>query len=165
MAHGVAAAAGAVVAPLQGTVVSVEVASGAAVRAGQELIILEAMKMEHVVVAPHSGTVIEIYVGVGDTVTEGRVLCEIDVAEPYSARPATADAADLESVRADLAESRQRHVAGLDTARTDAVARRRKTGHRTRAREHRRPLRRRIVRRVRPTGPRRAATAAHAPRS
>ncbi len=44
-------------APLQGTVVSVAVSAGDAVAAGQALVVLESMKMEHVVVAEVSGTV------------------------------------------------------------------------------------------------------------
>jgi len=53
---------------MQGTVVSVDVAAGDTVRAGQPVVILESMKMEHVVVAECDGVVVGIAVAVGDTV-------------------------------------------------------------------------------------------------
>jgi propionyl-CoA carboxylase alpha chain len=61
-------------APLPGTVVSVEVAAGDAVRAGQVLIVLEAMKMEHRIVAPADAVVSEVLVQAGDRVDAGDVL-------------------------------------------------------------------------------------------
>jgi biotin carboxyl carrier protein len=61
----------AVTADAPGTVVSVEVASGDTVRAGQTLAVLEAMKMEHVVAAPAAGTVGTVAVNAGDTVAAG----------------------------------------------------------------------------------------------
>ena len=57
-------------APMQGTIVSVEVNEGEAVTSGQQLIVIEAMKMEHVIAAPLSGVVRTIAVAQGDTVPE-----------------------------------------------------------------------------------------------
>ncbi len=59
------------VAPMPGSVVQVLVEAGATVAKGDALIVVEAMKMEHVVRAPHDGVVERIDVAVGDTVAEG----------------------------------------------------------------------------------------------
>lgn len=69
---------GAVRSPLPGMILEMHVAEGDQVKAGQTLLVLEAMKMENQIQAPHDGTVKKIYFRNGDTVTEGEVLCEID---------------------------------------------------------------------------------------
>jgi propionyl-CoA carboxylase alpha chain len=69
--------AGALVAPMPGTVVRVEVRIGDLVTAGQPLVRLEAMKMEHVVHAPAGGTVAELPVAVGQQVGEGATLAVV----------------------------------------------------------------------------------------
>ena len=134
-AHGAGEDAVVVRAPMQGTIVSLEVGAGDAVRPGQALLIMNAMKMEHVIQAPGSGVVRHLAVAVGDTVAEGQPLVVIDVQDLPLAETAGAAQIDLDHVRADLAEVQQRHAVTLDAARPDAVARRRKTGQRT-AREN-----------------------------
>src|SRR6185369_7120991 len=62
---------GLVSAPMQGTIVSVEAREGDSVRAGQPLLVMEAMKMEHVIAAPVDGIVRRIGVAAGDTIFEG----------------------------------------------------------------------------------------------
>jgi propionyl-CoA carboxylase alpha chain len=69
--------AGALVAPMPGTVVRVAAGIGEAVVAGQPLIWLEAMKMEHVVHAPADGTVTELPVPVGQQVSQGTPLAVV----------------------------------------------------------------------------------------
>jgi glutaconyl-CoA/methylmalonyl-CoA decarboxylase subunit gamma len=69
---------GAVKSPLPGMILEMHVAEGDPVKAGQTLLVLEAMKMENQIQAPHDGTVKKIYFRNGDTVAEGEVLCEID---------------------------------------------------------------------------------------
>jgi acetyl-CoA/propionyl-CoA carboxylase biotin carboxyl carrier protein len=64
-------------APMPGTVTIVKVAKGDAVTAGQSLIVVEAMKMEHVIAAPHDGTVTEIDVAAGSTVAMDQVLAVV----------------------------------------------------------------------------------------
>jgi biotin carboxyl carrier protein len=61
-------------APMPGTVVRVEVAEGTAVRAGEVVVVLEAMKMEHAVRAPAAGRVAALPVAAGQTVEAGQVL-------------------------------------------------------------------------------------------
>jgi acetyl/propionyl-CoA carboxylase alpha subunit len=71
------AAAGSLAAPMPGSVVRIEVEPGTAVVAGQPVVILEAMKMEHSVRAPHDGIVESILVGVGDQVDVGEILAVV----------------------------------------------------------------------------------------
>ncbi len=61
-------------APLPGIIVAIKVAVGDTVREGQELAVLEAMKMENSIESPRSGTVRSINVSPGDTVSEGTVI-------------------------------------------------------------------------------------------
>ncbi|AJE87332.1 methylcrotonoyl-CoA carboxylase [Streptomyces albus] len=69
---------GSMLASMPGTVVRMLAARGEAVTAGQPLMVLEAMKMEHTVTAPADGTVLEIRVGEGDRVDTGQVLVVLD---------------------------------------------------------------------------------------
>ena len=125
-----------VVSPMQGTVVSIDVVEGEAVRIGQQLVVLESMKMEHIVTAEWSGTVTRVPIAVGDTVMPGDPLVLVEAGgDATAASRAVEVAVDLEHVRADLAEVVERHDIGLDPRRPDAVARRRGTNQRT-AREN-----------------------------
>jgi propionyl-CoA carboxylase alpha chain len=74
-------AEGAMVAPMPGTVVRLAIAAGDRVEAGTELLVLEAMKMQHRVVAATSGTVTELRVVVGQQVDAGSVLAVIEAEE------------------------------------------------------------------------------------
>jgi acetyl/propionyl-CoA carboxylase alpha subunit len=125
----------AIKAPMQGTVVSVDVAAGERVRRGQQLLVMEAMKMEHVIEADSDGIVRGFAVAAGDAVFEGHPLVFVERAELEAAESDAAREIDLDHVRPDLEEVRERHQIGLDAARPDAVARRRSTGQRT-AREN-----------------------------
>ncbi|MFD5240039.1 acetyl-CoA carboxylase biotin carboxylase subunit [Streptomyces tendae] len=71
------AGADSLTAPMPGTVAVVKVAVGDEVSAGQSLLVVEAMKMEHVVSAPHAGTVAELDVAPGTTVAMDQVLAVI----------------------------------------------------------------------------------------
>ena len=70
-------AAGSLLAPMPGVVVRVDVAQGDTVAAGQPLLVLEAMKMEHLVAAPAAGTVTALNVKVGLSVDGGALLVVI----------------------------------------------------------------------------------------
>jgi len=72
-----AAGSGSVPSPLAGKVVSIDVAIGAQVRAGQQIMTLEAMKMNTVVSSPNAGTVRAVHVAAGDSVEEGQALLTI----------------------------------------------------------------------------------------
>ncbi|MGA1372551.1 MAG: biotin carboxylase N-terminal domain-containing protein, partial [Pseudomonadales bacterium] len=122
-------------APMQGTIVSVEVAPGATVRAGQPLVVMDAMKMEHVITAPVGGTVRQLEVAAGDILFEGHRLLVIEADAAAGSAQSETESFDLEHIRPDLAEVRARHAYGLDENRPDAVARRHGRGHRT-AREN-----------------------------
>ena len=71
--HG--AARDAVVSPMQGTVLAVEVADGDHVQAGQVLCVVEAMKMENEITAHRGGRVTELSVAAGQAVKTGQVIC------------------------------------------------------------------------------------------
>ena len=70
-----AAARDAIVSPMQGTVLSVEVADGDDVEPGQVVCVVEAMKMENEITAPRAGRVSELSVAAGEPVTTGQVIC------------------------------------------------------------------------------------------
>lgn len=124
-----------VAAPLQGTIVSCDVASGDAVRAGQQVLVIESMKMEHLVTAPVAGTIDGVMIAPGDTIFEGEPLLHITPSDDAGATETAETAIDLDHIRGDLAEALARRAALYDENRPDAVARRRKTNQRT-AREN-----------------------------
>ncbi len=132
-----------VASPLQGVVVSIDVAVGDSVHTGQTLAVIESMKMEHVVSADSDGVVTAIHVTKDDNVAAGDPLVSLG-SHRLSADPSPTSVNDPQKVggfrgadelRPELAEVVARHDVGLDAARPDAVARRRKTGQRT-AREN-----------------------------
>ncbi|MDR0478532.1 MAG: ATP-grasp domain-containing protein [Burkholderiaceae bacterium] len=74
---GGAAGHGRVSAPMNGRVAALHVAPGVAVSAGQTLLTIEAMKMEHAIVAPRAGTVAGLFTQAGAQVAPGQLLIEI----------------------------------------------------------------------------------------
>lgn len=65
-------------APMPGNILDVKVSNGTAVKAGQVLVILEAMKMENEIVAPQDGTVASVNVAKGDSVEAGQVIITLN---------------------------------------------------------------------------------------
>jgi acetyl-CoA carboxylase carboxyltransferase component len=122
-------------APMIGTVVDVLVTSGDAVRAGQPVVVLESMKMEHLVEAEASGVVTAVAVGSGDTVEIDQPLVWMADADVVEAEVEAVVELDLDAIRPDLAEVVDRQRRTLDEARPEAVERRRRTHQRT-AREN-----------------------------
>ena len=122
-------------APLQGTVVAIEVAEGDLVRPGQQIAIIESMKMEHLVDAPHGGKVTKVTASKGATLMHGEPILFLEPAEVDGDEAEEEAAVDLDHIRPDLAEVIARHAITLDENRPAAVARRRKTNQRT-AREN-----------------------------
>jgi acetyl/propionyl-CoA carboxylase alpha subunit/acetyl-CoA carboxylase carboxyltransferase component len=122
-------------APMQGCVADIEVSEGDAVVSGQKLVVLESMKMEHVIHAEVGGYVRKICVAVKDIVSAGAPLLFIEQAEITADTNAREQEIDLDSLRHDLSAVIERHAFTLDSNRPEAVARRRKGGRRT-AREN-----------------------------
>ncbi|MGI9476791.1 MAG: carboxyl transferase domain-containing protein [Hyphomicrobiaceae bacterium] len=122
-------------APLQGTIVALSVAAGDVVRRGAQLVVMEAMKMEHVVTAESSGHVRAVQVDVGDTIWEDQLLMTLEPGEDAGEAADSSEDVDLDYIRPDLAELLKRRDATKDVNRPEAVARRRKTNQRT-AREN-----------------------------
>jgi propionyl-CoA carboxylase alpha chain len=79
-----AVASGSLLAPMPGTVVAVAVAAGGRVEAGQAVLVLEAMKMQHTVAAPRAGTVTGLSVAVGTQVAAGEVLAVVAADPPHN---------------------------------------------------------------------------------
>ena len=128
-------------APLQAQVVQWLAAPGAAVAAGEVLVILEAMKMEHEVRSPAAGRVREHLFAEGETVAQGAVLLILE--QPTQSASGlqpdlplkSEEDATPEGPRADLQRVLDRHALTLDASRPDAVAKRHALGMRT-AREN-----------------------------
>jgi acetyl-CoA carboxylase carboxyltransferase component len=124
-----------VLAPFAATVIAVAHQADEPVGAGEALVVLEAMKMEHEIVADGAGIVRRVEVEVGETVDEGQVLAVVEI---NGAAPIDAPGADeptTDEPRQDLQAVLDRHVLGLDEARPDAVAKRHEQNRRT-AREN-----------------------------
>jgi acetyl-CoA carboxylase carboxyltransferase component len=123
------------VAPLLGTVASIRVATGDGVVAGQELIVLESMKMEHPVASEVDGVVVDLLVDEGQTVEMGQALVRIAPGTASRVEPAQAPRSEAASERGDLARYRERRHLTTDAARPEAIARRHARGQRS-AREN-----------------------------
>ncbi|MDH1265497.1 carboxyl transferase domain-containing protein [Pseudomonas sp. GD03944] len=117
--------------PSTGVVVSLDVAEGDAIAAGQRVAVLEAMKMEFEIKASHSGIVRALAVQPGQAVGEGQPLLFLEPAEVAGDLALSEERVDLDHLRADLAEVLERHAITRDARRPEAVAKRRKTGQRT----------------------------------
>ena len=120
---------------MQGTIVSVDVSAGDSVVAGQQLMLIESMKMHHAIESPCDGIVAEVRVEAGATVMSGAAVASITPGVVEQPAMVHASGGDLTRVRADLAEVEARHAVGLDAARPQAVEQRRAVGRRT-AREN-----------------------------
>ena len=122
--------------PMQAQVVECAVSAGDAVRTGDVLLIVEAMKMEHELRAPSDGVVIRLDCVAGDVVHEGDLLlCLAEGNAASSPTPAVGVVAAPAGERADLRRLRDRERYLADDARPQAVARRHAMGMRT-AREN-----------------------------
>jgi acetyl-CoA carboxylase carboxyltransferase component len=151
-------------APMASTVVEVLVEAGQAVRAGQALLVIEAMKMEHEIRAAADGRVLQVSAHAGELVAEGDLLMMLGAAEARlaidvgavaaaaSAHPSAeatvppasagsgapapaASSAAAPALRADLQEVIDRHAHTLDANRAEAIAKRHALGLRS-AREN-----------------------------
>ena len=123
-----------VVTPMAATVVAIDARVGDAVRAGQVVAIVEAMKMEHELRADGDGTVAAVFVANGDVLEVDAVIMRIDAPATATASvPAPIDATTRSTgaPRPELATMHARHDLTLDAARPQAVAKRHALGLRT----------------------------------
>lgn len=124
-----------VIAPMQGVVVSVEVKESEAIKAGRAVVILEAMKMQHIIYSDRSGYIRRIFVQPGDVINKGDVLLLLEEAEISADEKSAHIKINLDAIRPDLEAVIQRHAYTLDANRPEAVDKRHKSGQRT-AREN-----------------------------
>lgn len=122
-------------APLQSVFVAYEVAEGDSIDTGQELAVVEAMKMQHVITAQCSGIVTELLAATGDTLDNGQAILLIKVTNEATGSEAAIAEIDLDTIRPDLQNLRERVALTLDDARPQAVQKRHGRGQRT-AREN-----------------------------
>lgn len=119
---------------LQGTIVSIDVEVGSSVTVGTPLALVESMKLHHDVVASEAGVVTVIAIDVGSTVHPGDSLFELGPADESAPAPtAGRSTSDVPQGldRKDLSDVLSRRSLGADSARPDAVQRRRGRGRRT----------------------------------
>ncbi|MYE23825.1 MAG: ATP-grasp domain-containing protein, partial [Gammaproteobacteria bacterium] len=116
--------------PIQGTIVSLDVTPGDEVRAGQQVAVVEAMKMEHVIAAEHDGIVRQVTMAEGDVVREGYPIVFVEEAEVTGGAASAAAELDPDYIRPDLAQTYERHAYILDENRPEAVAKRYGRGYR-----------------------------------
>ena len=122
--------------PFAGTVLKVAIAPGDAVGAGSVLVVLESMKMEHVVEAESAGVIESVRVAVGDAVQSGDVLLSLRASEGTESAVVVEERTETKGgIRPELAELRTRVGATLDAGRPEATERRHARGRRT-AREN-----------------------------
>ena len=120
--------------PLQSQIVQWHARAGDTVHAGDLLLVVEAMKMEHEIRAPVSGRVRACFFAPGETAAEGDILLQIDAQADVQApvagagAPVPAPAAPHGGVRPDLQRVIDRHAFTLDASRPEAVARRHALG-------------------------------------
>mmetsp|Transcript_10569 Transcript_10569/g.23289 ORF Transcript_10569/g.23289 Transcript_10569/m.23289 type:complete len:1162 (-) Transcript_10569:37-3522(-) len=135
-------------APLQAQVVAVPAEANQSVNAGQELLVLQAMKMEHGLTVPEQGVIVEVRVKAGSIVEEGQNLILVKLGSSSNASLGGSGTTskyseeELNHIRPDLAEVMQRRLYTTDEGRTKydeafpgRVEQRRKQGQRT-AREN-----------------------------
>ena len=118
-------------APLLGTVIEVAVSEGDTVREGQQLFVMSALKMEHLVHAPAGGVIREVTVSPGDVVYEDHPLAFLEAMDVGEAVDNTRPEADLDYVRPDLQALFDRRQFLLDENRPEAVERRHSRNRRT----------------------------------
>jgi biotin carboxyl carrier protein len=73
-----ASADGGIISPIAGTVLEIKCQAGDTVKNGQELLVIEAMKMETAISASHDGTIKKVCVAAGDSVRENELLVEFE---------------------------------------------------------------------------------------
>ena len=117
--------------PLQALVVEWLVRPGDAVRAGQPVLLVEAMKMEHALCADADGRLLEQLVAPGEAIAQDQPLWRLDRSPVTHTAPLAPDTLPSATDNAALQALRERLALKEDAARPDAVARRHAQGLRT----------------------------------
>jgi acetyl-CoA carboxylase carboxyltransferase component len=117
--------------PLTGVVVAVKVAVGDEVAEAATVVVVEAMKMEHLVLAGSAGIVRDIRVAPGDAVSPGQPVLVLEPAVISAPGAPSGATPDLDDVRPDLAELLERRHLLTDAARPAPIERRHSGGRRT----------------------------------
>ena len=125
----------AVYSSLHGVITQIQVEVGQAVNAGEELVLIEAMKLEHAITARQSGIVNRIFVNAGDTVNHNETLLVLDQCDNEKKPSGTPKDQNIDSIREDLQQVQALINATLDAHRPKAVEKRHSRGQRT-AREN-----------------------------
>ena len=120
-------------APIHGTIVSVDVAADDEIGVGQQIAVIEAIKLHHVVRAERSGIVKTVIVSAGDTVAEGDPLILLTEADVTGRVEENTELIDLNYIRPDLEElnDRRSYISDSFPARKKKVDKRHKRGQRS----------------------------------
>jgi acetyl/propionyl-CoA carboxylase alpha subunit len=121
--------------PVQGSLLALTVQVGDLVRAGQQLAVVEAMKMQHAIEAAVAGVVRAVPAQAGTVIQQDGIVAYLEPMAVGGDSAASTQGPDPDHIRPDLAESIAAHALTLDAARPDAIARRHAKGHRS-AREN-----------------------------
>ncbi|MGE6696717.1 carboxyl transferase domain-containing protein [Hyphomonas sp. NPDC076900] len=124
-----------ILAPIQALVTSIAVAEGDTYDVGDELAVIEAMKMQHEVRAATAGRILRVLVSAGEVVGAHQPVLLVEECEGTGTGGTEKSAVDPDYIRPDLSALRDRISLTLDEARPEAVERRRSRGQRT-AREN-----------------------------
>jgi len=108
---------------MQGTVVSVSIDVGDQFKVGDELMVLDSMKLEHVITAPANGSVARLEVKVGDAPSTGESLLHFFEGESTEATAQNVQKIDLDYIRPDLQQVIDLHAFTLDKNRAEKIAR------------------------------------------
>ena len=119
------------VAPMQGTIVGIDVALGQDVRIGQTVAVVEAMKLQHDIRADRNGVVCAVSMSEGDVVREGFPIVFIDPVDSGDGALEVDEGMDLDVSRGDLDELNEMILDRLDPAQSEAVAALRERDRRT----------------------------------
>lgn len=120
-----------ITAPLQGTVIEINISEGDAVRKGQQLFVMSALKMEHLVYAPQGGVIRQVTVSTGTVVYEDHPLAFIEEMDVGSEITESSPEVDLDYIRPDLQALFDRRKFLLDENRPAAVERRHSRNRKT----------------------------------
>ena len=119
-----------IVSPIQGTIVAIEVIEGETISGGQPVVVIEAMKMEHVITSEFSGIVRSVTMSVGDVVSDAHPILLIERMEGANSKVVAPAKVNTDLIRPDLQENIDRHAFTLDENRPEAVSKRHSLGYR-----------------------------------